>query len=305
MAGRAKKAVGNGRTSEKRGRAVTYCVVPRELAGKLHESLRKHFREDPGVEVVVEQRVGERRAGGERRWRKLAAPDAGERRKVRSPDGVRVAQRRSSVVVSPRELPRKARPYAERLAFVARLRPPSERSEDIDTARLVTLIQGGDSEAFGELYMRYFDRVYGYFCVVVHDTHTAEDLAQEVFTKVLKALPRYEHRSGKLFRAWLFIIVRNEAVNEVQRRGRGQVTDPTELDSLREEIEPDGAQLPGFDWMADRELNMFVERLPLAQRQVLVMRHMIGFSYPEIASILGRNLADVRSLNSRGRRGRC
>src|SRR3989442_726406 len=51
------------RTDEIRApeRAITYCVVPRELAPKLLEPLRRHFHEDPSIEVIAERRDGERR----------------------------------------------------------------------------------------------------------------------------------------------------------------------------------------------------------------------------------------------------
>jgi RNA polymerase sigma-70 factor (ECF subfamily) len=199
-------------------------------------------------------------------------------------------------------LSRKAQPHADRIVFIERLEPSDQHSEDLDTARLVTRFQAGERDIFAELYMRYFDRVYGYFSVALNDRHTAEDLAQQVFAKVLEALPRYERRRRSLFRAWLFTIARNEAITELKRRGRSEVTAPEGLERARNETEPDGHDLPVLDWLSDRELALFVERLPLAQRQVLVLRYMLGFDYSEIAGILGRSVVDVRSLNSRGLR---
>jgi RNA polymerase sigma-70 factor (ECF subfamily) len=185
---------------------------------------------------------------------------------------------------------------------VETLQPANQQLEDVDTGRLVTRIQSGDREAFALLYLRYFDRVYSYFKVALRDPDAAEELTQHVFVKVLDALPRYERRGGKLFRAWLFTIVRNETVREVRRRGRSLLTDPSALDRQREEAAPIDTEPPVPDWLSDRELVMFFERLPLAYRQVLMLRYMLNFSYGEIAAILDRSQVDVRSLHSRGLR---
>jgi RNA polymerase sigma-70 factor (ECF subfamily) len=53
-------------------------------------------------------------------------------------------------------------------------------------------------------------------------------------------------------------------------------------------------------WITDRDLLLFVERLPEAQRQVLVLRYMLDLTTAEIAQVLGRTSADVRSLHHRG-----
>src|SRR4029077_11161841 len=103
-------------------------------------------------------------------------------------------------------------------------RPDGELAEELDTVRIVARIQAGDSELFGALYTRYFDRVYGYLRVALNDPHEAEDGAQQGFVKVFQALPGYEQRSHT-FSAWLFTIVRNHLRDELRRRGRLKVLD--------------------------------------------------------------------------------
>src|SRR5205085_662516 len=127
---------GRGETGAVR-RAVTYCVIPHDLAGKLHELLRRHFGDRREVEVIVEQRANDRRRVAERR----ASTDAPatDRRRIRAATGRRVADRRATAIaLDPiAELPRKARPYAHLLAFTERLEPSTQQLEDVDTARLV------------------------------------------------------------------------------------------------------------------------------------------------------------------------
>ena len=190
---------------------------------------------------------------------------------------------------------------AATIAFVERLEPTSEQLEDLDTARLVTRIQAGEREPFTALYQRYFDRVYGYLRVATRDTHEAEDLAQQVFAKVFENLGRYERRAQP-FRAWLFVIVRNLAVRHLQRQGRVDPVDPTEMVKDAQPVNGEGAPvgLPG--WLSDQDLTFLVERLPLPQRQVLMLRYMLDLSSSEIATVLDRRPSDVRMLQHRALR---
>jgi RNA polymerase sigma-70 factor (ECF subfamily) len=270
-------------------RAVVYCVIPGELAPKLHEPLRRHFAGDGTVRVVVERRAGERRrpAGA----RNSEPPDAerriGERRALAVPVAVPV-------------LPRRARPYVSRLLFSQLMEPSDRDAEDLDTARLVARVQDGQRDLFAVLYMRYFDRVYSYLRMVIGDVHEAEDLTQTVFVKIMEALPRYERRRQP-FRAWLFVVVRNEAVSHLRARGRARVDleDPSELARLRIADPAPEPSLGALDWISDDELMLFVERLPAVQRQVLLMRHMLDLNNVEIAAILGRTPNGVAVLHRR------
>jgi RNA polymerase sigma-70 factor (ECF subfamily) len=278
---------------------VIYCIVPRELAPKLHDTLRRCFREDPEVEVVVERRDLERR-GADRRRAKGEPPAAGERRLVRAESGRRVADRRAATAPVPTpELPRKARAHAAELLFVERVARTSEQEEDIDTARLVTRIQAGHREGFADLYLRYFDRVYGYARMVLRDQHEAEDLTQQVFMRVLEALPRYERRKQP-FRGWLFVIVRNHMLHHLRKYNRLDVVEPQALDRARERS-GEGAELDlsVLGWITDRDLMLFIERLSVPQRQVLLLRYMLDLPAAEIAEILGKTPEQVRKLQQR------
>jgi RNA polymerase sigma-70 factor, ECF subfamily len=275
--------------------AVVYCVVPRDLAGKLHDLLRSHFAGDATVEVVVERRADDRRLAGERRAMEASAADA-ERRRIRHSPGRRVADRRvPEMAVEGRSLPRRARAYAPALQWVERVEPPTQQLEDVDSAHLVIALQAGDPEAFGVLYLRYFDRVYGYANIALRDPHEAEDLTQQVFAKAFVALPRFELRRTP-FRAWLFRIARNTLLDQMKSLGRLAVTDPVALAQGSDWAVEDTPSLGALDWITDRELLMFVERLPLAQRQVLVLKYMLGLSTSEIAAVLDRKEPDVRRL---------
>jgi RNA polymerase sigma-70 factor (ECF subfamily) len=274
-------------------RAITYCIVPRELATQLHEPLRKHFA-DTVVEVVVERRTKERRGHG----RRSATADAPEdRRRIRNVEGRRVGERRAPAVpVEAPPLPRRFRDYAEQVVFVERIVPSDQREEDLDTARLVMRFQAGERDVFAELYMRYFDRVYGYMRVILGQPADAEEAVQQVFTNVLEALPGYEHRKEP-FRGWLFVVARNQAVTQLRKSSRLELYDPADLE--REGLEEGQTSLGDLGWITDHELLLFIERLPVAQRQVLALRYMLDMTHAQIAQVLDRSPEDVRMQLSR------
>src|SRR5688572_9328651 len=155
------------------------------------------------------------------------------------------------------------------------------QAEDRDSAGLVARFKAGETEAFGALYDRYFDRVYAYLHVIFKSRADAEDAAQQVFFQVFEALPGYEDR-GLPFRAWLFAVARNHALHQLRANGRLEITDPAELAGARERSRAIAdsriEQLTSLNWITDTDLLIFIERLPLAQRQTVVLRYMLGFS---------------------------
>ena len=278
---------------------MIYCIVPRELAPKLHDELRDFFRGEPGVEAVVERRVGDRRKQPDKRSTETAALVSQDRRKIRNKEGRRVADRRATqVTTAPVALPRKAKPYSDRLVFVERVAPSSQHEEDLDTARLVIRLQAGERQAFSDLYLRYFDRAYGYLRMALKDAHEAEDLAQQAFLKVFESVDRYERRTQP-FRAWLFRIVRNAAVDHFRKQESLELEEPAQV-QRRREIAADGEGMTdALESLSDRELLFFIEQLPPLQRQVIVMHYMLDMAGVEIADVLGRDPAAVRQLKRR------
>jgi RNA polymerase sigma-70 factor (ECF subfamily) len=283
------------------GQVVAYCLIPPDLAPCLHELLRRHFADRVDLEVIVERRGGERRDGHDRR---VEEPSTGSRmsnrRRVGGDAGRRIADRRSpAIVVDGPALPRRARSFAAQIMFVELLQPSGPAAEDLDTARLVSRIQAGDSSAFAQLYLRYFDRVYAHLRILLRDAHEAEDAAQAVFVKVLQKVDSYRRRPDASFRAWLFTIVRNEALDALRRKGRLCLEEPAEIERRRELPTSSDTELDVLATLSDREFLLFVERLPLSQRQVLVLRHMLDLTPSQIASVLDRTPNQVKMLQRR------
>jgi RNA polymerase sigma-70 factor (ECF subfamily) len=184
------------------------------------------------------------------------------------------------------------------VSFCERLDPSAEHIEDLEAARWVTRFQSGDHDAFTSIYQTYFDRVYGYLRVALKDSHEAESAAQDVFMRLFEKLPAYELRA-KPFRHWLFAVARNYALSSLRKTNRLDLEDHDSLERLRDRDGGEHSDQLALGWISDADLLLFIERLPLIQRQVLTLRHMMGLSHNEIANLLGRTPTDIKTIHHR------
>jgi RNA polymerase sigma-70 factor (ECF subfamily) len=159
------------------------------------------------------------------------------------------------------------------------------------TQRAVTRAKAGDSEGLHYLYVRYADDVLRYVAGFIRDHHEAEDITQNVFAKLMTAIRKYEERKVP-FDAWILRVARNAALDHL----RAKRAIPTE--EVR--IADTGRAQTGLD--RGRALREALEALPADQREVLVLRHVVGLSPVEIAGTLDRTESSVHGLHHRGRR---
>lgn len=160
--------------------------------------------------------------------------------------------------------------------------------------RAVERAKQGDRDAVRFLYLRYADNVYGYVRTIVRDHHDAEDVTQQVFAKLMTAIAKYEPQ-GVPFVRWLLRMSHNAAVDAVRARR----TTPAE--------EIYGSSDAACDDVPELAISLHAAfaTLPDDQRQVVVLRHVLGLSPVEIAEQLGRTNSSVHGLHHRGRRALC
>ena len=159
------------------------------------------------------------------------------------------------------------------------------------TQEAVARAKAGDSEGLHYLYVRYADDVLRYVTSFVRDHHEAEDITQNVFAKLMKAIKKYEQREVP-FDAWILRVARNAALDHL----RAKRAIPTEEVRLADT----GRAQTGLD--RGRALRQALEELPEDQREVLVLRHIVGLSPVEIAGTLDKTESSVHGLHHRGRR---
>src|SRR5215204_7101444 len=149
----------------------------------------------------------------------------------------------------------------------------------------------GDADALRFLYLRYAGNVYGYVCSIVRDEHEAEDVTQHIFAKLPAALARYEPRLVP-FSAWILRVAHNAAIDHVRTRR------PVPCEEVRCGAGPDYAA--GRERFAD--LRLALAALPAEQRDVIMLRFLVGLTPREVAERLGRSEDAVHGLQHRGRR---
>jgi RNA polymerase sigma-70 factor (ECF subfamily) len=159
-------------------------------------------------------------------------------------------------------------------------------------SQAVVRAKQGDREALRFLYVHYADHVYGYVSSIVRDEYEAEDVTQHVFAKLMTVLPKYEPRQVP-FSAWILRVARNVAVDHLRQRRPVPCEEVRELEVREEDDETTRHRSLG--------LRDALASLPEDQRQVVVMRHLIGLTPGEIAGRLGRTEPSIHGLHHRGR----
>jgi RNA polymerase sigma-70 factor (ECF subfamily) len=181
--------------------------------------------------------------------------------------------------------------------------------QNLPDADVVVLAQKGREPAFRELIRRYERPVFSLIYRMVRDSTAAEDLAQDSFIKVLNHLDKY--RPEFKFSSWLFKIANNVAIDHLRRRtidtismdGSPHAMSATEVAATSFDI-PDTSQSP-LDELAARELGTSIERaiagLRPEYRNCIMLRHVEGRSYEEIAATLDLPLGTVKTYIHRAR----
>jgi RNA polymerase sigma-70 factor (ECF subfamily) len=176
------------------------------------------------------------------------------------------------------------------VGFISRTSVDSSPEMLRRTRLAVARAKEGDEEALRFLYVTYSHNIYGYVRSIVRDDHEAEDVTQHVFAKLMTTLRKYDDR-GVPFFAWLVRLARNVAIDHL----RANRLTPTET-----VLDP--AASCGVDLEQAQTVRAALASLPDEQREVVVLRHVVGLSPGEIADLMGRTESAIHGLHHRGRR---
>ena len=169
----------------------------------------------------------------------------------------------------------------------------------MDDASLVAGLQRGDAEAVEYVVQQYAPALYRFAYYQLQDAVTAEDLVSEVMVRMIGRIDSFVPGQAT-FQAWLFRIMRNLIADHYRARGRRPQV------SLEQWLDAEPAKEPGCN---DAELDTMLDREQLAeglaaltdeQRQVILLHVVEGWELPQVAELLDRSLASVKSAYYRG-----
>lgn len=183
--------------------------------------------------------------------------------------------------------------------------PRSAYLDDPDV-QLMLRVQHGDEGAFTELRERYVPRIFGYFCRLLRDRASAEDLTQEVFLRLYRARQTYRPRAR--FSTWATHVTQNVARNAIRsRRRHNQVASASRETPSGQRFEtlfvdhngPPSRSLERAELA--RAVREAVAELAQRQRVAIQMHQFEGRTYAEVAAELDMTPAAIKSLLYRAR----
>jgi RNA polymerase sigma-70 factor, ECF subfamily len=174
---------------------------------------------------------------------------------------------------------------------------------------LIALARTGSEKAYRELLDRYQRPVFSLVYRMVRDRELAEDLAQETFVKVFNHLDRFNPKYK--FSSWIFKIASNLAIDTLRKREPDTVSlDGSRHAETAEEIESSRITVESRDenpeeFLEAKELGQEIERaiagLRPEYRTAILLRHVEGRAYEEIAEIMSLPLGTVKTYIHRAR----
>jgi RNA polymerase sigma-70 factor (ECF subfamily) len=152
-------------------------------------------------------------------------------------------------------------------------------------------------EALALLLPRYRDKVFRLCFSMLHDRSLAEDVTQDIFLRVWRALPGYGAQAS--LSTWIYAISKNACLSELRKR-KPMVS----IDQGDDEYNAEVAALsaPNHDDSATVSVSQVLDQLPERYRQAVTLFYMEDKSYEQTAESLGLPLGTVKALLHRARK---
>lgn len=174
-----------------------------------------------------------------------------------------------------------------------------------DDAEILRRCRAGDERAYRELVDRYRRQVYSMALRMLRREEDAEDVAQETFIRVFRALDRYD--PARPFAAWLFTIAARLSIDHIRRRRQTPLSlfqrdAETQEERTIDVVDPGpGPEELTSQGEEERRAQSLIDSLPPHYRIVVMMRHQQDLSYEEIAEALRLPLGTVKARIHRAR----
>lgn len=156
----------------------------------------------------------------------------------------------------------------------------------------------GDEQGFVEIVRNYRDGLMLYINGFVHNITLAEELTEDVFVKLGTKKPK--NKGGSHFKTWLYTIARHTAIDHMRKATRTRTVSLDGCADMADERE----SLERMYFCRERDVTVHraMDRLKTEYRQVLWLAYFEGFSYQQIAKVVGKSVHSVETLAYRARR---
>ncbi len=185
-------------------------------------------------------------------------------------------------------------------ASISRYMPPS-----MDDTELRMALAANLDGCFERLVLSYQDRLYAFALRISGDRQDAEEIAQDAFVRAYSALAGYDRTKIEMLalRPWLYQITLNVFRNRVRRHKLNVVPlDELGVDAPMAHSDDEREQPESVFERTERtrELTAIIAALPERYRVAVVLRHVEGFGYGEVAALLNQPVGTVKSNVHRG-----
>jgi RNA polymerase sigma-70 factor (ECF subfamily) len=177
--------------------------------------------------------------------------------------------------------------------------PPVSSSPTTDA--LIERCLAGDQAAWNQIVAQHWRKVFNLAYKFVGRHDEAEDLAQDIFLKIFRALGTFDRRAN--FQTWLISISRNFCIDHYRSARKERETMARDVDAA--DLTPVSRERDPYRQLEQADLKQTIQRaldaLPETLRQAVVLRDLQEFSYQEIATRLALPEGTVKSRINRGR----
>src|SRR3954470_9608736 len=168
--------------------------------------------------------------------------------------------------------------------------------QETDDATLMLRYRDGDARAFEILYLRHKGPLYRYLQRLSRNPEVANDLYQEVWSKVIASRERYEVKAQ--FNTFLYRIAHNAAIDYFRRSGRQQEGRMEEVSELEEQLPSSPSEQPDMqasEMQVRASFQRALAELPPEQRDVFLLYEESGLSLEQIGKVTGVAMETAKS----------
>ncbi len=157
--------------------------------------------------------------------------------------------------------------------------------KELNDQALISAYIAGDEESINLLISRYRKKAYNYILMLVKDSDAAEDIAQELFIKVINSIKSGRYSDSGKFQSWLMRIAHNMVIDYFRHQNqRKELSTDTEVNILNnKELVDENVEDKLMSSQREVIIRKLLDKLPVEQREVVVLRHYLGLSFKEIA----------------------